>query len=101
MTQFNVVCAVLSMFIMLVKVSLFVLHVWLPLISVFAHAVLIVIYAIAVRNQATPDLSNRTVANLSRNLPWYLEKGCKYASSSNYGYCMQARASFAVTCVML
>jgi hypothetical protein len=101
MTQFNVVISVLSMFIMLVKATMYVLHTWLPILSVFVHALLIVLYAIGVRNQATPDLSNTKVKNLSRNLPWYLEKGCSYASAGNHGYCMQARASFAVTCVML
>ena len=101
MTQFNVVISVLSMFIMLVKVTMFVLHTWLPLLSVFVHALLIILYAVGVRNQATPDLSNTKVKNLSRNLPWYLSKGCNFASEGNRGYCMQARASFAVTCVML
>ena len=93
--------SILSMFIMLTKVVMFVLHSWLPILSVFVHAVLIVIYAIGVRNQATPDVTDMTAPNLSKNLPWYLEKGCSFASQQNYGYCMQARASFAVTCVLL
>ena len=101
MTQFNVVISVLSMFIMLVKATMYVLHAWLPILSVLVHALLIALYAVGVRNQATPDLSNTNVKNLSRNLPWYLEKGCSYAAQGNHGYCMQARASFAVTCVML
>jgi hypothetical protein len=101
MTQFNVVISVLSMFILLVKSMMFVLSTFIPLLSVVIHAILIAIYAVSVRNQATPDLSNTKVPNLSRNLPWYLSKGCSYATEKNKGYCMQARASFATTIVML
>ena len=86
---------------MLVKTTMYVLHTWLPILSVFVHAILVVIYAIALRNQASPDLSDKNVPNLSKNLPWYLEKGCSHASEQNHGYCMQARAAFAVTCVLL
>lgn len=101
MTQFNVVCAVLSMFTLLVKSVMFVLHGFLPLLSVFVHALLVALYAVALRGQATPDTANKDVPNLQANLPWYLSKGCSYASEKNYGYCMQARASFGVTIVML
>ena len=101
MTQFNVVISVLSMFILLVKSMMFVLSVFIPLLSVIVHALLIALYAISIRNQASPDLTNTKVAHLSRNLPWYLSKGCSYATKKNHGYCMQARASFAVTVVML
>ena len=101
MTQFNVIISVLSMFILLVKSTMFVLHSFLPILSIVVHAVLVALYAVAVRNQSTPDLSNKKVKFLSKNLPWYLSKGCSYATDANKGYCMQARASFAVTCVIL
>ena len=100
-TQFNVVISVLSMFIMLVKSTMYVLHTWLPIFSVFVHCLLVALYAVALRNQATPDLTEKNVPDLSKNLPWYLEKGCSYATKKNHGYCMQARASFGVTIVML
>ena len=101
MTKFNVVIAVLGTFILLVKSVMFVLHAFLPILSILVHALLIALYAVAVSNQSTPDLSNKNVPHLSKNLPWYLSKGCSYAAPKNYGYCMQARASFGVTCVML
>ena len=101
MTQFNVVCAILSTFILLVKSTLFVLHGWLPILSVFVHALLLSLYAVALSNQSTPDLSNKNVPRLQKNLPWYLSKGCSFASDKNYGYCMQARAAFGVTIAML
>lgn len=101
MTKFNVVCSVLSMFILLVKSMMFLLKAFIPLLSVFVHALLIALYAVSIRNQATPDLSDKSVPNLSTNLPWYLSKGCSYASDSNKGYCLQARATFASACIML
>lgn len=101
LTEYNVVISVLSMFILLTKSVMFVLHAFVPVLSVVVHALLIALYAVAVRNQSTPDLSDMNVPDLSRNLPWYLEKGCKYATKGNYGYCMQARGSFGVTITML
>jgi hypothetical protein len=101
MTMFNVVISVLAVFLLLVKSMMYVLKTFIPVLSVVVHAALIALFAISVRNQATPDLSNRNVPNLSTNLPWYLSKGCSFASQKNHGYCMQARASFAVTIVML
>lgn len=101
MTEYNVVMSVLSMFVLLVKTAMFVLHAFLPALSVFAHMILIIVYAIGVRNQATPDLSDKNVPHLCKTLPWYLEKGCSSAPQNMKGYCLQARASFAVACVML
>ena len=99
--EFDVVCAVLSMFFLLVKSVMYVMGALLPCISILVHACLIALYAIATRNQASPDLSNMSVPNLQRNMPWYLSKGCGYATSSTKGYCEQAVASFAITVLML
>ena len=103
MTQFNVIISVFSMFLLLVKGTMFVLNAFLPILSIVVHAVLIALYAVAVHNQSSPDLSNPfgKVTNMSKSLPWYLGKGCSYATQKNKGYCMQAQASFAVTCIML
>lgn len=87
------------MFILLVKTTMWVMHAWIPLLSAVVHAGLIALYAVSLRNQSTPDLSDP--AHPSPGLPWYLSKGCKYATTANYGYCMQARAVFAVTVVMM
>lgn len=101
LTQFNVVCAILSTFILLVKSTMFVLHGFLPILSVFVHAVLLSIYAVALSNQSQPDLSNKNVKHLQKHLPWYLSKGCSFATEKNKGYCMQARASWGVTITLL
>lgn len=99
MTTFNVVVSVLSMFILLCKTVMFVMHIFIPLVSLLVHALLVALYAVSIRNQAAPDMSDPEKP--SPGLPWYLSKGCSYATSENHGYCMQARASFGVTCVML
>ena len=99
MTLFNVVISVLSMFVLLLKSVMFVLNTWIPLLSVVAHALLIALYAVGVRNQAASDMSDPQKP--SSGLPWYLSKGCSFASPKNHGYCMQARATFAVTVVMM
>lgn len=99
LVQFNIVISVFSMFILLVKSTMYILHTWIPLISVFVHILEVSLYAVSVKNQSSPDMSDPD--HPSPGLPWYLSKGCKYAESGNYGYCMQARAAFAVTCVMV
>ena len=101
MTQFNVIISVLSVFILLVKSTMFVLHTWLPILSIIIHMILIALFAVSIRNQATPDLSNKDVPHLSSNMPWYLSKGCSYATDKNQHYCMQARASFGISCALL
>nr|OQO28280.1 hypothetical protein B0A51_03899 [Rachicladosporium sp. CCFEE 5018] len=99
MTTWNVIISVLSMFILLVKSVMWVMHIFIPLVSLVVHGTLIALYAIAIRNQSAPDLLDPD--HPAKGLPWYLSKGCSYATQANKGYCMQARASFGVTCVML
>lgn len=99
MTIYNVVISVLSMFILLLKSIMFVLHTWVPALSAVVHAALVILYAVSIRNQSAADMSDP--AKPSPGLPWYLSKGCGYATPGNHGYCMQARASYAVTIVMM
>lgn len=99
MTEFNVVISILSMFILLAKSAMYVMHIFIPALSVFCHALLVALYAVSVYNQSRPDMSDRD--HLSPGMPWYLSKGCSYATPANKGYCQQAQASFAVTIIML
>lgn len=99
MTLFNMVIALLSMFILLVKSAMFVLHIFLPVISVFVHALLVALYTVSIYNQSRPDNSDPVLR--SGSLPWYLNKGCTHATSGNKGYCLQARATFALVIVMM
>lgn len=99
MTEFNVVISILSMFLLLAKSAMFIMHIFIPGLSVFVHALLVALYSVSIYNQSRPDMSD--INHPSPGMPWYLSKGCDYATSGNHGYCMQARASFGVTIVML
>lgn len=99
MTTFNVVISLLSMFILLVKASMYVLHCFIPALSVFVHALLVALYCVSIYNQSRPDMTD--LEKPSPGLPWYISKGCSYATPGNHGYCMQARATFAVVIVMM
>ncbi|EMC94457.1 hypothetical protein BAUCODRAFT_35677 [Baudoinia panamericana UAMH 10762] len=98
MVQFNIAISVLSMFLLLIKSTMFVLHSFIPIFGVLVSVLELALYATSIKHQSTPDLSDPQ--HPSPGLPWYLSKGCKYATPANYGFCMQARAVFAVTCVM-
>lgn len=98
MTEFNVIITLLSMFILLAKSAMYILHIFIPALSVVVHALLVALYCVSIYNQSRPDMSDPE--HPSPGLPWYLSKGCSYAEPGNKGYCMQARASFAVVIVM-
>ncbi|MCJ1311125.1 hypothetical protein MMC25_004795 [Agyrium rufum] len=96
-TNYNVIIAVLSLFVLLVKSVLYILHMFPPLLSLFLHGVLAALYAISIYNQAAPD--NSDPAHPSKH-PWYLTRGCgPPVSLELHGYCQQAQSAFAVTVV--
>jgi len=98
-TSFNLVLSVFSMFMLLAKLIMFVMHIWVPLLSVIANVILVALWTVSVYGQAGPDYSDPEHPSPSA---WYIRKSCSYASASgNYGYCMQAKGSFAATVLML
>ncbi|EHY59780.1 hypothetical protein HRR83_008316 [Exophiala dermatitidis] len=98
-TNYNVVIAVLSMFIMLVKSIMYMLHVFPPVLSTLVHAILIALYTVSVYYQASSDTTDPK--HPQRGAPWYITKSCSVAhDKSLVGYCQQAKASFACTCAM-
>ncbi|KAF2837811.1 hypothetical protein M501DRAFT_1025117 [Patellaria atrata CBS 101060] len=100
MTQFNLIISVLSMFILLVKTTMYVMHTFIPLISFLVHGLLVGLYAYSVYMQSAPDKSDPK--HPSNGPPWYVTKSCSLSSTDEIeGYCEQAKASFYVTCVML
>ncbi|MCJ1376159.1 hypothetical protein MMC20_007399 [Loxospora ochrophaea] len=97
-TNWNVVIAVLSMFFLLVKSVMFVMHTFPPILSFVVHATLIALYAVSIHGQAAPDMSDPQHPS---KVPWYLRKSCGPPVSTNLkGYCMQAKGSFGVTCCL-
>lgn len=100
MTQFNLIITVLCMFIMLVKALLLYLHTLYPILSLAIHALETGLWAYSVYGQQTPDMSDPTTPQPGP--AWYITKSCNVAfKKSNVGFCMQAKASFYVACVML
>ncbi|TID20889.1 hypothetical protein E2P81_ATG05520 [Venturia nashicola] len=100
MTQFNLVITVLCMFIMLVKALLLYLHTLYPFLSLATHGLEVGLWAYSVYGQQTPDMSDP--AHPQPGPAWYITKNCNVAfKKSNVGFCMQAKASFYVACVML
>ena len=99
-TNFNVVIAVLSVFILLCKGIMFITNVFHPLISLLIHAALASLFAVSIHNQAGPDMSDP--AHPQPGAPWYITKNCGPPVSSDLiGYCKQAKAAFSVTILML
>jgi hypothetical protein len=99
LTGFNVAIAVLVTFILLVKVVMFILHIWYPLLGTVTNIIVVVLWAVSVYGQAGPDYSDP--AHPSR-IAWYINKSCDYARpSGNYHYCLMAKGTFAITVFML
>jgi len=99
-TNYNVVIAVLSMFIMLVKSIMYMLHVFPPILSILVHALLIALYTVSVDYQASSDTTDPD--HPQNGPPWYITKSCSVTrNKSLVGYCKQGKASFACTCAML
>ncbi|GAB7345408.1 hypothetical protein MBLNU457_3747t1 [Dothideomycetes sp. NU457] len=100
-TTWNMVISVLSMFILLVKVVMWVMKVFWPLVSVGVHAAVLALYVVSLHAQLARDVSDPLHEN--RGVPWYLRRGAcgLVETQGHYGYCMQARASVAVTVLMV
>lgn len=98
LTNFNVAVSVLSMFVLLVKCSMFILHIWYPLLSTVANLPIVVLWAVSVYGQMGPDHSDPQHPS---NIAWYIRKSCSYATGPAHGYCLQAKGAFAVSVFML
>ncbi|KAF2461406.1 hypothetical protein BDY21DRAFT_278486 [Lineolata rhizophorae] len=99
-TNFNLVISVLSTFILLTKSVMFIMHTFIPLISLLSHALLVALYAVSVRYQTAPDTNDPD--HPQNGPPWYITKDCGVASDpNNVGYCKQAKTAFILTCLML
>ncbi len=99
-TGFNVVISVLAMFIMIVKGIMFIMRLFRPFVSFLVHGLLLGLFAYSVYAQSSPDLSDPQ--HPQSGAPWYITKSCSVVHrQSNYGYCQQAKASFAVTVILM
>lgn len=98
LTSFNVAISVLSTFILLVKVVMFTLHVWYPVLGTVVNAVITALWCVSIYGQAGPDHSDPEHPS---NVAWYITKSCSYAvADGDHHYCLMAKGTFAVTVVM-
>lgn len=98
LTDFNVAVSVLSMFILLVKATMFVLHIWYPLLATVTNAFITVLWIVSMYGQMGPDHSDPKYPS---NIAWYINKSCSYAiPSGNQHYCIMAKGTFATTVLM-
>ncbi|KAL8705787.1 MAG: hypothetical protein Q9201_001133 [Fulgogasparrea decipioides] len=99
-TNFNVVIAVLALFLLLCKGIMYICHIFYPLLSLPIHAALIALYAVSIHAQAAPDMSDPE--HPQPGAPWYITKSCGAPVTPRLkGYCQQAKGSFAVTIMLL
>ena len=98
LTDFNVAISILAVFILLVKVVMFTMHIWWPLLGTISNAVITALWIASMCGQMGPDHSDPTKPS---NIAWYISKSCSYASpSGNYHYCIMAKGTFATTVLM-
>jgi len=98
LTSFNLAISVLSTFLLLVKATMFILHVWYPLLGTIVNAAITVLWIVSIYGQAGPDHSDPKHPS---NTAWYITKSCSYAApSGNTHYCAMAKGTFAVTVCM-
>ena len=88
------------MFFWLVKTTLWLLKVFFPILSLLLHIALMALWAYGIHIQTAPDTIDPEHVN--NGAPWYITKNCNIVKDANVQkYCMQAKSSFAVSCIML
>ncbi|KAF2021643.1 hypothetical protein BU24DRAFT_24757 [Aaosphaeria arxii CBS 175.79] len=99
-TQYNLVIGVLCMFFWLVKTPMWLLHVFYPILSLPLHIALTTLWAYSLYVQTAPDTIDPK--RINNGPPWFITKNCNIVEDKNVRhYCMQAKASFAVSVCML
>jgi len=98
-TNFNVAISVISLFLLLARMILTIMHVFYPLMGLFTSIALTALYATSVYGQAGPDYAD---ARYPSPVAWYISKSCDYARRGNaVNSCLMAKGTFAVTTYML
>jgi hypothetical protein len=88
------------MFFYLVKTTMWLLHVFLPIFSLLLHIPLLIIWAYGIYIQTSPDTIDPEHTN--KGAPWYITKSCDIVEDKQVrGYCMQAKSAFAVSVIMV
>lgn len=100
MTNYNLVIGVVCMFFFLVKATLWLLHVFYPIMSLPLHAALLALWAYSIYIQTAPDTIDPK--RINNGPPWYITKNCNIVQDKLIrSYCMQAKSAFAVSICMV
>ena len=90
----------LTVFIMLIKSIMYMLHVFPPILSAVVHTAVLILWIVSVDYQASSDTSDSE--HPQHGAPWYITKNCNVAhNKNNVHYCVQAKAAFACSCAIL
>jgi hypothetical protein len=88
------------MFFYLIKTTMWLLKVFLPIFSLMLHTALLILWSYGLHMQTAPDTIDP--AHQNHGAPWYITKSCNIVEDKlNRGYCMQAKSAFAVTVIMM
>jgi len=99
LTNFNVAISVISLFALLMKLILFIMHLWYPLLALVVNVALTAMYAASVYGQAGPDHLD---PERPSSIAWYIAKPCDVAANpSIQTSCKSAKGTFAATVIML
>jgi hypothetical protein len=99
LTNFNVAISVLSLFVLVVKMTAIVMHIWYPLVALFFNIGLTALYAVSTYGQMGPDFVD---PNHPSPVAWYIAKSCTVAANETIQkYCRMAKGTFAATVIML
>jgi hypothetical protein len=87
------------MFILLVKVVMFTMHIWYPFLGTITNAAITALWIASMYGQMGPDHSDPSHPS---NIAWYISKSCSYAiPSGNHHYCLIAKGTYATTVIMV
>lgn len=88
------------MFFYLIKSTMWLLKVFIPLLSLILHMALLSLWAYGIHIQTSPDTIDPD--RINNGPPWYLTKSCGIVEDKQIrAYCMQAKGSFAISIIML
>lgn len=91
---------VVCMFFYLIKFTLYLLHIFYPILSLLLHLALAGLWCASLYFQTAPDTVDP--AHQNKGAPWYITKNCNIVDDKIIrGYCMQAKSAFAVSVIML
>lgn len=98
-TDFNVAISVLSLFMLMSKLTAFIMKVWYPVFATFINVGMTALYTVSVYGLIGPDtIDSRYPAHVA----WYWRKGCGPAKAyGSYQHCMIARGSLGISIWMM